>query len=181
MTPDTESGLPSQVEALTRDNTALRQSVTRLRRVRDAVLLDAREARAELACLRAQRRALGAALQPFLTSGTPAQEGEQELSLDDVRDAWVEVLDLVKAVKRVTHARLSVGEPVWLDTRVLTVGFPTPTLARQFTEGLHLEILEDALLTALGRHLQVAVQGPPPSPAGAWIATRSEAPEHGTL
>lgn len=151
MTSDTENELQAQIKTLTAENVALTQSVDRLRRVRSALLEDARATRAELASLRAQQDALGSALRPFLATRSTAGTS-QDIDLDEVENAWDEVL---ARVKRVTYARLSESQPVGLDERILTVRFPTPTLARQFGEGAHTELLEDALLNTLGRHVQV--------------------------
>ena len=99
----------------------------------------------------------------------PSAAAPGGLEAAEVRRAWDSVLERVKAAKRVTHARLSETTVAALEGRRLSVSFPTPTLARQFSEGVHVEVLREALAGVLGAHLDVVcVSGgqPPDGPAG---------------
>jgi len=72
-----------------------------------------------------------------------------------LRRGWDAVLDAVKAGKRVTHARLLDAQVLGLQGRRLQLGFSTPTLAKQFAEGVHIEVLQEALLSTVGAAVDV--------------------------
>ncbi len=113
-----------------------------------------------------------AAAAPVSSSGAPGPGG---LDAAEVRRAWDEVLQKVKESKRVTHARLSETTVAALDGTRLSVSFPTPTLARQFSEGVHVEVLQEALRQVLGADFAVVcVSGAagPPAAGGARSAAR---------
>ena len=73
-----------------------------------------------------------------------------------VRRSWDAVLDAVKASKRVTHARLLDAQVLAISGRRLQLGFSTPTLAKQFQDGVHIEVLKEALISAVGADLDIA-------------------------
>ncbi len=116
--------------------------------------------------------ALGAAPAPAPTAPEVEQTGvggTGGLDAAEVRRAWDTVLQKVKQSKRVTHARLSETTVAAVQGRRLSVLFTTPTLARQFSEGVHVEVLKEALREVLGADLEVACvsgAGTPPAPAG---------------
>jgi DNA polymerase-3 subunit gamma/tau len=86
-----------------------------------------------------------------------------------VRRVWDTVLTTVQASKRVTHARLLGTTVAGLDGTRLQVAFTTPTLARQFGEGVHIDVLREALKEVLGADLTVvcvAAPGAGGAPAG---------------
>ncbi len=101
--------------------------------------------------------------------GAPAAGGFDAAAL---RRAWDAVLDAVKASKRVTHARLLDAQVLEVAGRRLQLGFSTPTLAKQFAEGVHIDVLKEALLSAVGADLDVvcALSG------GAPVAAAPSAP-----
>jgi DNA polymerase-3 subunit gamma/tau len=72
-----------------------------------------------------------------------------------VRRSWDTVLEHVKQRKRVTHARLIDTQVASLDGKRLALSFTTPTLARQFQEGVNVEFLKEALVAVLGADLDV--------------------------
>jgi len=120
--------------------------------------------------------------------------GPAGLDATEVRRGWDAVLEKVKESKRVTHARLSETTVASLERGRLSVSFTTPTLARQFSEGVHVEVLQEALREVLGADLVVvcvwgpshlpppggpgASPGPAPRPApsGTAAASASRAP-----
>jgi hypothetical protein len=61
----------------------------------------------------------------------------------------------VKVSKRVTHARLLDAQVLAVTGNRLQLGFSTPTLAKQFTDGVHVDVLREALVTSVGADLQV--------------------------
>ena len=87
----------------------------------------------------------------------PAADALPASGLDaaGLRRGWDAVLDAVKASKRVTHARLLDAQVLGVQGRRLQLGFSTPTLAKQFAEGVHIEVLREALLLAVGADLDV--------------------------
>ena len=106
---------------------------------------------------------LGAAADPRPTETAPAAEPAADgpapsggLDAAALRRAWDAVLDVVKTSKRVTHARLLDAQVLGVQGRRLQLGFSTPTLAKQFAEGVHIEVLKEALLTAVGADLDIA-------------------------
>ena len=115
---------------------------------------------------------------PDHRSGTPEAEGRQReartldgsggLDAASVRRVWDQVLLHVKERKRVTHARLSDTQVAGLEGRRLTLTFMTATLARQFHEGVNVDVLRDAVQAVLGVDLDiVAVSGSPAPPVHA--------------
>ena len=97
---------------------------------------------------------LGVAPAADTPSGIDAT-GAGGLDAAEVRRAWDTVLQKVKQSKRVTHARLSETTVAAVEGRRLSVLFTTPTLARQFSEGVHIEVLREALREVLGVDLEV--------------------------
>ena len=97
---------------------------------------------------------LGVAPAADTPSGIDAA-GAGGLDAAEVRRAWDTVLQKVKQSKRVTHARLSETTVAAVEGRRLSVLFTTPTLARQFSEGVHIEVLREALREVLGVDLEV--------------------------
>ncbi len=82
-------------------------------------------------------------------------DGPGGLDAAEVRRAWGTVLEKVQESKRVTHARLLETTVAALDGKRLSVSFTTPTLARQFLTGVHVDTLRDALKEVLGADLEV--------------------------
>jgi DNA polymerase-3 subunit gamma/tau len=87
------------------------------------------------------------------------------------------VLDAVKSRKRVTHARLLDAQVLAVRGRTLSIGFSTPTLAKQFKDSVNIDVLREALAEAIGADLDVdcTVAG-----AAAPEATTPAAPTHVT-
>jgi DNA polymerase-3 subunit gamma/tau len=94
---------------------------------------------------------------PPSESPTPAGEGAAVGGFDAaaLRRSWDAVLDAVKERKRVTHARLLDAQVLDVRGRTASIGFSTPTLAKQFSEGVHIEVLREALIAAIGADLDV--------------------------
>ena len=93
-----------------------------------------------------------------VAGGTEAPAGQPSpggLDAAAVRRVWDTVLNLVKDRKRVTHARLLGSQVAALDGKRLSLSFTTPTLARQFQEGVNIEFLKEALTEVLGVELDV--------------------------
>jgi DNA polymerase-3 subunit gamma/tau len=92
-----------------------------------------------------------------------------------LRRSWDAVLDAVKERKRVTHARLLDAQVLDVRGRTASIAFSTPTLAKQFAEGVHIDVLKEALIAAVGADLDVrctvagtdAPSPPTPSPGAA--------------
>ncbi|MCW2622830.1 MAG: dnaX [Frankiales bacterium] len=72
-----------------------------------------------------------------------------------IRRAWDTVLEHVKQRKRVTHARLLDTQVAAVSEGRLALSFTTPTLARQFQEGVNVDFLREALVAVLGADLGV--------------------------
>jgi DNA polymerase-3 subunit gamma/tau len=72
-----------------------------------------------------------------------------------LRRSWDAVLDAVKERKRVTHARLLDAQVLDVRGRTASIAFSTPTLAKQFAEGVHIDVLKEALIAAVGADLDV--------------------------
>ncbi len=94
---------------------------------------------------------------PDATAPAEAAAGSAPAGLDAaaLRRGWDAVLDAVKASKRVTHARLLDAQVLGLQGRTLQLGFSTPTLAKQFAEGVHIDVLKEALQAAVGADVDV--------------------------
>ncbi|MDT7544481.1 MAG: polymerase subunit gamma/tau [Actinomycetota bacterium] len=94
---------------------------------------------------------------PPSESPAPAAEGAAVGGFDAaaLRRSWDAVLDAVKERKRVTHARLLDAQVLDVRGRTASIGFSTPTLAKQFSEGVHIEVLREALIAAIGADLDV--------------------------
>jgi DNA polymerase III subunit gamma/tau len=97
-----------------------------------------------------------------------------------LRRSWDAVLDAVKASKRVTHARLLDAQVLAVSGRRLQLGFSTPTLAKQFQEGVHIDVLKEALVASVGADLDVqcTVAGAAPTPAPTTAAPPTPAPAY---
>jgi DNA polymerase-3 subunit gamma/tau len=95
-----------------------------------------------------------------------------------LRRSWDAVLDAVKERKRVTHARLLDAQVLQVTGRAVQLGFSTPTLAKQFQEGVHIEVLREALAASIGATLDVqcAVAGAAATPAPAAAAAGRPVP-----
>ena len=96
-----------------------------------------------------------------------------------IRRSWDAVLDAVKGSKRVTHARLLDAQVLAVTGRRLQLGFSTPTLAKQFQEGVHIDVLKEALMASVGADLDVqcTVAGAaPPAPSATPTAAATAAP-----
>jgi DNA polymerase-3 subunit gamma/tau len=114
---------------------------------------------------------------PAATSEAPAAAGGLDAAA--IRRSWDAVLDAVKGSKRVTHARLLDAQVLAVTGRRLQLGFSTPTLAKQFQEGVHIDVLKEALLASVGADLdiQCTVAGAPaPAPASAPSAPAAAPP-----
>ncbi len=131
---------------------------------------------------------LGAAAEPPRIETAPVAEPAADgparsggLDAAALRRAWDAVLDVVKTSKRVTHARLLDAQVLGVQGRRLQLGFSTPTLAKQFAEGVHIEVLKEALLTAVGADLDIAcsVSGAATTPVPASSSTPVAAPVEG--
>jgi DNA polymerase-3 subunit gamma/tau len=108
------------------------------------------------------------------TVDAPAPAGLDAAAL---RRSWDAVLDAVKSRKRVTHARLLDAQVLAVRGRTLSIGFSTPTLAKQFKDSVNIDVLREALAEAIGADLDVdcTVAG-----AAAPEATTPAAPTHVT-
>lgn len=124
----------------------------------------------------------------------PAAAGGSEAPLSGALDAaairrsWDAVLDAVKGRKRVTHARLLDAQVLAVRGRTLSIGFSTPTLAKQFKESVNIDVLREALSEAIGADLDIdctvagaaapppaAANGVPPAPSYDGFAPGDEA------
>jgi DNA polymerase-3 subunit gamma/tau len=126
---------------------------------------------------------LGSAPEPDpvpAATGNSAQPGPAVGGLDAaaLRRSWDAVLDAVKERKRVTHARLLDAQVLQVTARAVQLGFSTPTLAKQFQEGVHIEVLREALTASIGATLDVqcTVAGAAASPAPAAAPAGRTAP-----
>jgi len=116
----------------------------------------------------------GPAQPPAAAPEEHAQAPVGGLDAAAVRRVWDTVLVRVKEQKRVTHARLSETQVAKIEGSRLSVSFTTPTLARQFSEGVHVEVLKEALREVLGAELDVVcVSGPGHSEPGSGGAAPS--------
>ncbi len=102
-----------------------------------------------------------------------------------VRRAWDAVLQHVKENKRVTHARLLDASVAALEGSRLSLSFTTPTLARQFQEGVNVDYLREALQAVLGVQLDVVclsgsggTASVPPAPGGRAARSAPEPPPY---
>jgi DNA polymerase-3 subunit gamma/tau len=112
-----------------------------------------------------------AAQSPEPAAAAPDESpGAAGLDAAALRRSWDAVLDAVKTSKRVTHARLLDAQVLALSGRRLQLGFSTPTLAKQFAEGVHVDVLKEALVATVGADLDVHC-----TVAGAAAATASAA------
>ena len=104
--------------------------------------------------------------------GAPATGGLDAAAL---RRSWDAILDAVKTSKRVTHARLLDAQVLSVSGRRLQLGFSTPTLAKQFQEGVHIEVLKEALVASVGADLDVqcTVAGAAAAPAAQSAPSQS--------
>jgi DNA polymerase-3 subunit gamma/tau len=116
---------------------------------------------------------------PPTESPAPATEAAAVGGFDAaaLRRSWDAVLDAVKERKRVTHARLLDAQVLDVRGRTASIGFSTPTLAKQFSEGVHIEVLREALIAAIGADLDVqcTVAGAA-APAPQTLSSEAEAP-----
>jgi DNA polymerase-3 subunit gamma/tau len=87
------------------------------------------------------------------TAGEPVATGGLDAAA--IRRSWDAVLDAVKSRKRVTHARLLDAQVLAVRGRTLSLGFSTPTLAKQFKDSVNIEVLREALSEAIGADLDV--------------------------
>ena len=67
-----------------------------------------------------------------------------------VRRVWSDVLDAVRVRKRTTHALLLNAQVTTVEERDMAVSFNTAPLARQFSQGVNVDLLREALLEILG-------------------------------
>jgi DNA polymerase-3 subunit gamma/tau len=97
--------------------------------------------------------------EPAVVEPEPAAPGAAApaggLDAAALRRSWDAVLDAVKGSKRVTHARLLDAQVLAVNGRRLQLGFSTPTLAKQFTDGVHIDVLKEALVASVGADLDV--------------------------
>jgi DNA polymerase-3 subunit gamma/tau len=63
---------------------------------------------------------------------------------------WSDVLDAVRVRKRTTHALLLNAQVTTVSGRDLAVSFNTAPLARQFSQGVNVDLLREALVEVLG-------------------------------
>jgi DNA polymerase-3 subunit gamma/tau len=78
------------------------------------------------------------------------------LSLVDVRRLWPEVVEAVKAKRRVTWIQLSQhAQVVGLDGRTLTLGFNNPGARESFVNGRSDLILQQVLIDLVGQEWKV--------------------------
>jgi DNA polymerase-3 subunit gamma/tau len=63
---------------------------------------------------------------------------------------WSDVLDAVRVRKRTTHALLLNAQVTTVEERDMAVSFNTAPLARQFSQGVNVDLLREALLEILG-------------------------------
>jgi DNA polymerase-3 subunit gamma/tau len=95
--------------------------------------------------------------QPSAPAGPPGEDVPTAGGLDAaaLRRSWDAVLDAVKTRKRVTHARLLDAQVLAIRGRTLSLGFSTPTLAKQFKDSVNIDVLKEALAEAIGADLDV--------------------------
>ncbi len=125
--------------------------------------------------------ALGGGTPPPAEGAAPTPAAPGGLDAAELRRAWDGVLIRVKESKRVTHARLSETTVAAVEGSRLTLSFTTPTLARQFSEGVHVEVLKEALREELGADFDVVCVSGGAAPAAAGRPARgpqAPAPVH---
>ncbi len=141
-----------------------------------------------------------AAAEPAQAEPEAAPPADGGLDLHAVRRMWPEILEHVKARRRVTWMLLfDKVQVLGLDGRVLTLGFPDAGSVKGFTAGGHDEVLHQAVIDLVGAdwridcvHQPGASGGPaatavepddpepvaaPPPPAGSRLAAAVEAVE----
>jgi DNA polymerase-3 subunit gamma/tau len=108
----------------------------------------------------------------------PAGEGGVSgITADSVRQDWHNVLELIKAKRRVAWMMLQNASVVSLEENVLMLRFPRPGDVKGFTTGGYEETLKQALQARYGVNLMVrAISGPDAGPGGRGPAGRGPAP-----
>ncbi|USQ76637.1 DNA polymerase III subunit gamma and tau [Ornithinimicrobium cryptoxanthini] len=90
--------------------------------------------------------------------GSLQQGAPGSLDTDAVRRSWPEVLDAVKEIRRVTWTLVSVNSTVLdFDGRRVLLGLSSEGLATTFNQGVHAEVVRQALVEAIG--LDARVEG----------------------
>nr|WP_281497221.1 DNA polymerase III subunit gamma and tau [Ornithinimicrobium sp. F0845] len=104
--------------------------------------------------------------QPVAEQPVPAEETQPpepagapgSLDTDAVRRSWPEILDKVKEIRRVTWTLVSVNSTVLdFDGRRVLLGLSSEGLASTFNQGVHAEVVRQALIDAIG--LDARVEG----------------------
>jgi DNA polymerase-3 subunit gamma/tau len=99
------------------------------------------------------------------------------VTADSIRQDWPNVLELIKAKRRVAWMMLQNASVVSLDENVLMLRFPRPGDVKGFTTGGYEETLKQALQARYGVNLVVrATSGPDTGPGGRGPAGRGPAP-----
>jgi DNA polymerase III subunit gamma/tau len=120
-----------------------------------------------------QRPAAG----PRQAGGEPDKQAKPGVTADSIRQDWHNVLELIKAKRRVAWMMLQNASVVSLDENVLMLRFPRPGDVKGFTTGGYEETLKQALQARYGVNLVVrAISGPDSGPGGRGPAGRGPAP-----
>ncbi|MGB7448205.1 MAG: DNA polymerase III subunit gamma and tau [Ornithinimicrobium sp.] len=84
-------------------------------------------------------------------TGPPAEAAAGVIDTDAIRRAWPEVLDRIKAIRRVTWTLVSVNTTVVdFDGRRLLLEVDTPGQTESFRRRNHAEVVRQALIEAIG-------------------------------
>jgi DNA polymerase-3 subunit gamma/tau len=107
----------------------------------------------------------------------PDKQAKSGVTADSIRQDWHNVLELIKAKRRVAWMMLQNASVVSLDENVLMLRFPRPGDVKGFTTGGYEETLKQALQARYGVNLVVrAISGPDSGPGGRGPAGRGPAP-----
>jgi DNA polymerase III subunit gamma/tau len=100
-------------------------------------------------------------------AGQSAPAAETGLDLHAVRRMWPEILDQVKATRRVTWMLLfDKVQVLGLDERSLTLGFPDAGSVKGFTAGGHDEVLRQSIIDIVGADWRIEPVHQPAGSAG---------------
>jgi DNA polymerase III subunit gamma/tau len=116
--------------------------------------------------------------------GGPRQAGGERdrqsgggITADSIRQDWHNVLELIKAKRRVAWMMLQNASVVSFEENVLMLRFPRPGDVKGFTTGGYEETLKQAMQARYGVNLVVrAISGPDAGPGGRGPAGRGPAP-----
>ncbi len=118
---------------------------------------------------------MGSALGSGAAQTAPAAGGG--LTLTDIRRLWPEVVEAVKAKRRVTWIQLSQhAQVIGLDGRTLTIGFNNAGARESFVKGGSDVLVQQVLIDLVGQEWQVeAINDPAAQPGGSPDLVRKPA------